>query len=191
MFKKILLASALLPAFLIQACVPVIVAGAAAGGMVLNDRRDMGSILNDKQIQQRILSKFTNDPLLSHRAHITIAVLNGTVLACGQAPNAVLRERALSIIESVPHRRTYDQIQIAKPSSVQTRTEDTLITTKVKTAMLTRAGLRSMQVKIITENKVVYLMGIVTTEQGQLASQVARRVPGVEQVVKLFEYIKN
>lgn len=191
MFKKTRLLSALLPILLLQACVPVVIAGAAASGMMLNDRRDVQAIMSDKQIQQRILSKFTSDPLLHQRVHITIAVLNGTILVCGQAPTTELRDRALRIIQSVPHRRTYDQIQITKSTSVQTRAEDTLVTTKVKTAMLARNGLRSMQIKIITENKVVYLMGIVDPDQGDLAAQVARRVPGVEKVVKLFEYIKH
>ncbi len=193
MFKKALLSVFLiLPLTLLQACAPLVIAGAAAGsGMMLNDRRHIRTILQDKQIQRQILSRFTSDPVISNSAHVTITVLNGVVLLSGQAPNIAVRDRALSIIQSIPHRKIYDQVTIGRSTSLQTRAEDTLITTKVKTAMFRRYALDSTQIKVTTENHVVYLMGIVEPEQGHLAAQVARRVPGVKKVTKLFEYIQN
>lgn len=180
----------LLSTVLLQACVPIIVAGAAAGGttMVLNDQRDIQTIISDKQIQQKILGRFATDPILKRKTHIVIAVLNGNVLASGQAPNETLRNRALKIIQSIPNRRIYDQIEITNATDLQTRAQDALITSKVKTTLFAREGLNAMKIKIVTENKIVYLMGIVSKKQGHLSTEVVRKIPNVKKVVKLFEY---
>lgn len=55
--------------------------------------------------------------------------------------------------------------------------------------MLAKKGLESGAIHIITENGIVYLMGDVTHAQANLAVSVARDIPGVYKVVKVFQYI--
>ena len=69
------------------------------------------------------------------------------------------------------------------------RTNDSWITTKVKTAMLREKGLKSSHIKVVTEGATVYLRGRVSRDQADLATSVARRVGGVRMVVKIFEYV--
>src|SRR5262249_27678907 len=97
---------------------------------------------------------------------------------------------AYNLVNNIPHiKRIYNEVVITQPTSNMVRSKDTWITTKVVTKMLAEKGLRSTQIKVVTENSVVYLMGLVTHSQGNLAAVVASQVSGVTQVVKLFEYL--
>jgi len=114
---------------------------------------------------------------------------NGIVLLVGQAPTPALHRRAYRITRSVRHvRRIFNQITLEHPTPPTTRTNDTWITTKVKAALLGKKGLHSTQIKVVTENGTVFLMGLTSMQQAKLAANTTRRVHGVIKVVKLFEY---
>jgi osmotically-inducible protein OsmY len=80
---------------------------------------------------------------------------------------------------------------IAAPSSLATRSSDTITTSRVKTSILgiskgeDSPGLRT---KVVTENGIVYLMGLLTHNEADAVTEAARQVGGVQRVVKLFEY---
>ena len=188
--KKLLLLIVILPC--VSACVPVaVVAGAAAGGAVVYNNRSMETMLHDRNITYKAQLKINTDPQLKNKTHISVATLNGTVLLVGQAPTEKLRARALNLVKTVAGiKRIYNQITIEAPTSALTRSSDSWITTKVKTAMLAERGLKSTQIKVVTENGTVYLMGLITPNQGNLAAKAARRVDGVQRVIKVFEYLR-
>ena len=115
---------------------------------------------------------------------------NQTVLLIGQTPTASLRVLAEKIVQNTPSvRRVYDEISVGYPLSLSTRAKDTLVTGQVRSYMLNKKGLESGSIRIVTEGGVVYLMGIATHEQANLAVDVARQVKGVQKVVKIFQYI--
>lgn len=176
--------------FSLQACAPLVfVAGATVGGAVIYDQRSFKQILTDETISQQIREHLNDDFVLMHKAHIAVATFNGIVLLTGQAATPELRRRAYSIARRVKHvRRIYNQITLEAPTPPTTRTDDSWITAKVKTALLEKKGLHSTQIKVVTENGVVYLMGLTSMKQGRLAADAARRISGVIKVVKLFEY---
>jgi len=92
-------------------------------------------------------------------------------------------------VRSVPKvSHVYDEIAIAAPSSLMSRSSDTVITSKVKTRMLASDKVEGLNIKVVTENGVVYLMGLVKHQQGDAATEIARTTGGVQKVVKLFEY---
>ena len=189
--KKLLIFFALFAS--LTGCVPAALvagaAGGAVGGAIVYDKRGIKTMVSDQNISQQASSKIYNDTELRTQAHIVVTSFNRIVLVVGQAPTAELRDRAIALVQSVPNvRRVYNEITIEPPTSASQRAEDTWITTKAKSEMLARKGLQSTQIKVLTENGVVYLMGVVTPSQGDLAADVVRRVSGVQQVVKLFEY---
>ncbi len=188
MFKKVLFIFIL--ATLLSGCIPAaFIAGATAGGALIYDHRNLSTIVADRNITYRAAKAIASDPALAENAHISVATLNGIVLIIGQAPTDALREQAQNLVEQVPNiRRIYDRVTIEKPTSAFIRSKDAWITTKTKSMMLAAKGLHSSQVKVITENGVIYLMGLVSRPQSDLAANVARRVSGVKKVVKLFEY---
>ncbi len=171
---------------------PLVVGGAAATASIAHDRRTTGTVIEDQSIELRIRSAFNKDPELGKQTHINITSFNGIVLLSGEAPTSALRERAGDIARRTQKvRRVHNEIQIAAPSSMMTRSSDSWITTKVKSTMLGAAGdgFDPTRIKVVTENGTVFLMGLVTHSEASRATELARQVKGVQRIVKLFEYL--
>lgn len=176
--------------FTLQGC--IFVAGAAAGAAaiaVVYDHRTISNTLQDNQISKKISDKIRSIPALRDESHIDVTVFNRVVLLTGETPSAAWRQQAEDIARSVPHvSKIYNQITIQGPTSSLTRTSDSWITTKIKGQMLATEDLKSGSIKVVTENGVVYLLGIVTRQQADIAVDIARQVSGVQKVVKVFQY---
>lgn len=188
MLKKLFILTSLL--VLLTGCVPAaLVVGATAGGAVVYDKRSFKTMTEDHHIAQIAQNRLAYTKALQGTTHISVATFNHVTLMVGQAKTENLRRTAYQVVSSVPgSKRIYNEVVIAKPTSFWRRSDDTWITTKAKAAMLGQKGLESSQVKVITENGVVYLMGLVTHGQAKLAAAVARRISGVKKVVKVFQY---
>jgi osmotically-inducible protein OsmY len=167
-----------------------VVAGATAGGSIIYDKRSFKTMNQDRHASQSAQSIIDYDKTLKGRSHISIATFNHILLMVGQAQTPELRDYAYKLlldkIKSV--KRIYNEVTVAGSDSFLQRTNDTWLTTKVKTAMLATKNLRSTEIKVVTESSNVYLLGLVTQQQAKLAGNVARRVPGVKRVIEVFEY---
>jgi len=188
MMKKLLLITCISAA--VSGCVPaVFVAGGAAGAVISSDNRNMQTISDDTNIAYQANNLIQADKELSTKAHITVTVFNGMALITGQAPNTALQQRPEQLIQPLKKiRKVYNQVVLAEPLGAFARSDDALITTNVKTRMLTTTDLKSSQFKVVTENRTVYIMGLTTRKQAEMAVGVARQSNGVKQVVKLIEY---
>lgn len=190
--KKIL--AIFLIVLLLPGCLPaVLVAGAgaaAAGGAIIYDQRGTKGMVEDRDVTFQTQNRLDSDKELHTQAHISIATFNRIALLVGQAPNNELRSHAESIAKSNSNiKMLYNEITIEQPISASARANDSWITAKVKTTLLAVPGLNSSSLKIVTENGVVYLMGLTTREQAQIATDKTRTVAGIQKIVKLFEYI--
>lgn len=173
---------------MISGCAAVAVGGAATGAAVAYDRRTTGTVMEDQTIEVKASRAFNADTELSDETHINVTSYNTKVLMSGEAPTEELRDRAIEIARNIPKvSRVYNEIIIASPSSFMSRSSDSMITTKVKAALFGDAGIESTHVKVVTERGIVYLMGLLTAEEGERAVERTRRVGGVQKVVKLFE----
>lgn len=178
----------LIASVLLTGCVAAVVAGAAAG-IIVYDRRSISSLESDARIFHLVHKEIVTDPRFQN-SRILVSSFNQVVLLVGQTPAASLRVLAEKIAQKTPHvRRVYNEISIENPLPLTDRTNDTWITSQVRSSMLTKKGLESGSIRVVTENAVVYLMGIVTQEQGNFAVEVARQINGVQKVVKVFQYI--
>ncbi len=176
----------------LQGCAAAVVAGAATGAAVAHDRRTMGSIVDDEAVEIKASAAILADNQLKDQAHINVTSMNGVVLLSGEAASAELRDRVLSQVRPIPSiRRIHNEIRIAPPSSLNNRSLDTWYTTKVKSRLLFTKELDGSRVKVVTENATVYLMGLVTEREGEIAANSTAQVGGIGGVVKLFEYIDN
>jgi osmotically-inducible protein OsmY len=176
---------------ILPGCVPVVAGAAvgATGGAVLYDRRPMKVMAQDDNIAYAIEKKLFHIDEIRTQCHVGITLYGGVVLLVGQAPTQVLKDQVTTVAKTVPGiKRLYNQITIGAPTSYLTRTSDSWITTKVKTQLIMAKNLKSGQFKVLTENGTVFLMGIVSRSQAQIAVDIARRVSGVQKVVKVFEY---
>ena len=174
---------------LLTSCVAVVVAGAATG-LVVYDRRSVVMIERDARIFHVVHKAIVSDPRF-RESHVVVSVFNQIVLLAGQTPIASLRVVAEKIAQSTPYvRRVYNEITVDQPGLLTERSKDIWITSEVRAKLLTKKGLESGSIRVVTENEVVYLMGIASQEQANLAVDVARQVKGVRKVVKVFQYFR-
>lgn len=177
-------------ALLAQGCAPLVVAGAGTAAVAAHDRRSVGAFIDDSAIELKVRTAIDADDAMKRDTHINVTSVNGIVLLSGEAATSELRDRALAKAREVGSiRRIVNEVRVASPSSIGSRTHDTWITTKVKTKLIGTENLDSTRIKVVTENDAVYLMGIVTRQEAELATGTATTTDGVSRVVKLFEYL--
>jgi osmotically-inducible protein OsmY len=187
------LLAALVTTNLLSACAPVVVGGAAVGANAVHDRRTVGTYIDDEGIELKARLAIIDNKDLNSQIHINIISINGVVLLVGQAPSEDLRMQAETITRGIPKvRLVHNEMTIAAPNSYMVRSSDSMITAKVKTGLFGIKGLEGFdptRVKVVTENGVVYLMGILSQAEANAVTDRARQVGGVQKVVKLFEYL--
>ena len=176
---------------LLQGCAAALVgAGAAVGAASSTDRRSTGTMIDDEIIEFKVLDAISSDGQLFEQSHINGTSYNLIVLLTGEAPSQDLRNRATELAKRIPKvRRVQNELAIAAPSSMLSRSSDSVITGKIKTAILRYDIEVATRTKVITENGVVYLLGLLTRAEAEAASEAARKISGVQRVVKMFEYI--
>jgi osmotically-inducible protein OsmY len=175
---------------LLQACVPAVVGGAAVGAAAAHDRRTFGAIIDDQNIELKAASNISMDAELKKLVHVNVTSMNGVVLLTGEAATTEARDQVLSHVRAVNGvRRITNELHIAEPSPFGSRSKDSLITSAVKSRFVVSKDLDPSRVKVVTEANVVYLLGLVTQAEGDLAADRAATIEGVERIVKVFEYI--
>ena len=177
----------------ISGCTGVVVSGAATGAAIVHDRRTPGTVIDDQGTNWKISQAIYKDKELSEASHINTTVYNGAVLLTGETPAEDLKIRANAIAARISGTdKIYNELEIAAPSSLMSRANDTFITAKIKTAMLNIKEIEEFdltRVKIVTESGVVYLMGLLTTAEANAVTEKARSSGGVKKVVQLFEQL--
>jgi osmotically-inducible protein OsmY len=173
----------------LEGCVPVVV-GAAVGGtaMVATDRRTTGTQVDDEFIEDKVSynihERFKGD------FHINVTSYNGIVLLTGEVPAEAARADVAAVALAQPKvRAVQNELAIGPVTDLGSRSNDTLITSKVKTRFVEANKFQINHVKVVTERGVVYLLGLVRHGEGDAAAEIASTTAGVQRVVKVFEYL--
>jgi osmotically-inducible protein OsmY len=175
---------------LLQGCAAVVVGAGVGAAAVAHDRRTVGKQLDDKTLASRINSALSDNASIKQHAHINAHVFNGVTLLVGQAPNDDLKRRAQQIAEALPHvAKLHNQIRIGSPTETSVRTHDIWLATKVRSKLLADKSVDGLHIKVIVEDSEVFLMGLVTRQESDMAVEVTRNIDGVARVVKAFEYL--
>jgi len=174
----------------LQGCVEMAVVGAGAAVMAADDRRTVGAQAEDKEIGLRAESRISSR--FGEKVHINVNSYNRNALLTGEAPDAATKTDIERIVREIPNvRGVVNEIQIAGVSTYSARGNDSYLTSKVKARLIDRnSGISANHVKVVTENGVVYLLGLVTRKEAESAVEVARTTGGVQKVVRVFEYIE-
>lgn len=177
---------------LLSGCVAVAVTGAVAVGSSVNDRRGFSTVVDDKRIQMGAYDTLNRDKELVLQNRVMIAVYNGVMLLMGEVRTAELKQRAQVLVSGFEGvHRIVNEIDIMEPEGFWARRGDNKLTGQVKLALTDATsvpGFDVTKIKVSTAHRVVYLMGIVTPEEDTMVTEMARNVPNVERVVKVFEY---
>ncbi|ELL53746.1 outer membrane lipoprotein [Salmonella enterica subsp. enterica serovar Enteritidis str. SE30663] len=177
---------------LLQGCVAAAVVGTAAvGTKAATDPRSVGTQVDDGTLELRVSSALSKDEQIKKETRINVTAYQGKVLLVGQSPNSELSARAKQIAMGVEGTtEVYNEIRQGQPIGLGTASNDTWITTKVRSQLLTSDQVKSSNVKVTTENGEVFLLGLVTEREGKAAADIASRVSGVKRVTTAFTYIK-
>ncbi len=172
----------------LSACVPVVAGGAAAGGLIAADRRSAGAYLEDQEIELKAGKAISDN--LKDNVHANVTSFNRHVLITGEVSSEANKAKASSLVKPIQNVNSINnQLVIGPNTTISSRTNDTYITSKVKTKFITENKFAANLVKVVTENGTVFLMGMVTHKEGDDAAEIARSVTDVKKVVKDFEYL--
>lgn len=188
--RRLTLATAALAALLLlQGCIEMMVVGTGVAVATVEDRRTTGAQLEDRGIELRAANRI--DDRFGERVHTNVTSYNRYVLLTGEVEDEATRTEIETLTRGVPNvLGVSNDLQIAGKSSTTSRSNDTLITSKVKTRFADANRFNVFHVKVVTEAAVVYLLGIVTEQEAADAVEIARTTAGVRKVVKMFEYCK-
>ncbi len=187
--RKLLILFSFSSIWLLQACIPLAVGGIVAAGLVAEDRRSVGTQADDQSIEIKALNRIAEAYKGKH--HINVTSYNKQLLLTGEAPTEQDKAGMEAVVRGIDGvTQVQNEIVVMPNTPLGSRTNDSLITSKVKTrfASTGRGAFYPNHVKVVTENGVVYLMGIVTKEEGTAAADIAASTGDVLRVVKVFEY---
>lgn len=176
--------------FLLQGCVAAALVTIVGGASAATDERSIGTQMDDQKIEFEAYAKLSDNKALGKNTNLQVISVNGSVLVIGQAPNTYLRDLAIKSISEVDQViQLHNQIRISNTTSITTRSNDVWLTSKVKTALFGSEVLDATNIKVVTENGEVFLMGLISEAHANEAVNIARNVSGVNRVFKIFEYI--
>jgi len=184
-----LLAGALAATTALTACAPLLLGGAAVGGALMyTDRRTSGTQVEDEAIELKALTRLKER--LGDRGHINVTSYNRIVLISGEASSEADRASAEQIVRGVENvNSVVNELAIMGASSMTARSNDTILTSKVKASFVDTKDVQANAIKVVTERGTVYLMGRVTEREATRAADVARSVSGVQKVVRVFDIL--
>lgn len=177
---------------MLQACVTATIVGTAAvvATKVATDPRTVGTQIDDETLEERVLSAINSDQQIKEEGRIQVVSYNGRILLIGQVPQEELKEMAKNLAMGVNGvTDIYNEIRIGTPITIGQISKDSWITTQIKSKMLVSAEVKASNIKVITENGEVFLMGTVTQQQANAAADIARNISGVKKVIKVFVYL--
>jgi osmotically-inducible protein OsmY len=182
-------AAVLASSTLLTGCAPLLIGGAAVGSMmVFSDRRTSGTQLEDQSIEMKAVNRARD--LVGERGHVNATSYNRVVLITGEVPTEAERtavEKSIAQVENV--KSTVNELAVMGPTSMTARSNDAVLSSKVKATFVDAKDLQANAFKVVSERGTVYLMGRVTEREAERATELARSVAGVQRVVRVLELL--
>lgn len=174
----------------LSGCFEAALLGGAAGVMVGADRRLAEVVLGDERIELTASNRLGQ--MLGEKTHLNITSYNYTVLLTGEVPDAKSRDDAEKTVVQIERvKGIVNELQVGSPSSLQSRGNDTFLTGRIKAAFIGPQKFSPLNVKVVSEAGVIYLLGLVTRKEADDATEIARGISGVKKVVRVFEYLST
>lgn len=185
-----LLALILTVAFLISGCGIILVTTAAVSAIdIVRDRREIGTLWDDNKMELSLRQSISKNEQIDN-SNVSVTAFNGIALLTGEVPDQRAIDQILDLAKSHPDAsQVINRIELAGKTNLNSRANDSWITGRVKTAMLTSRTIDATKIKVVTERANVYLMGLVSRSEAEAAVAITRSVPGVVRVIKVFEYL--
>jgi osmotically-inducible protein OsmY len=191
LWRGIAAGAALLAVLALEGCVEaMVVGGAATGAFVAADRRQPEVVAGDERVGLAALSRIGDR--YGDRAHVNVTSYNYNVLLTGEVADDQMKAEIEKLVLEIPQvKGAVNELQVAGPSTLTSRGNDTYLTGRVKGSFVTENKFQANHVKVVTEAAVVYLLGLVTRQEADDATAIARSIGGVKKVVRVFEYLNQ
>jgi osmotically-inducible protein OsmY len=174
---------------LLQGCAGLIIGAGVGAASVAHDRRTIGTQVDDTTTAGRISTAMSKDIAIKEQTSISVQVFNGTALLVGQAPTQALMQQAEKLASSVKNiKKLHNQIRLGSPIPASVVANDAWLASKIKTKLIADKRIDGLHIEIEVENGEVFLMGLVSQQESNIAVDITRNVDGVKQVIKAFEY---
>ena len=188
--KYKLIALTLGSCLLLQGCAALLVGAGVGAASAAHDRRTLGTQVDDKTTASRISVALGQNEGLKQRTNINVHVFNGSTLLVGQAPSQALIAEVQQTVEKVKNiGKLHNQIRLASPIQTSTSAHDLWLASKIKTILVADKRIDGLHVHVAVEDSEVFLMGLVSQNEANIAVDIVRNVDGVAQVIKAFEYL--
>jgi len=174
----------------LSGCFPLMAGGMITGAMVVSDRRTSGTVVEDNAIELKAAGNIRQT--LGDRVHVNVTAYNRQVLLTGEVPSEQdkqLVEKAASVVENVTS--IVNELAIAGQTTLSQRTNDTLLTSRVKANLVDARDLSANAFKVVSERGTVYLMGRVTQREATRATDIVRGTNGVQRLVRVLDVISE
>ena len=187
--KNIYIPLLLSTTLLLQSCAGLIIGAGVGAASVAHDRRTLGTQVDDTTAAGRISTAISNDVAINEQASISVQVFNGTALLIGQAPTQALIQQAEKLASSVKNiKKLHNQVRLGLPIPPSVVATDAWLASKIKTKLIADKRIDGLHIEIEVENGEVFLMGLVSEQESNIAVEITRNIQGVKQVIKVFEY---
>ena len=176
--------------FSVGGCIKILAQASDEPSDLNHGKRTWGAYIEDQAIENKLRYNIYQADEKFAAGRIIVVSMNGVVLIAGQVENKALKDRATRLAKKVRHvKRVENELSLSGPISFLAKRSDDFISAKLKIRLLFSSGVPGRRVKIKTENGIVYLMGLVSKEEGQRIAASAQKTYGVQRIVKIFEYI--
>ena len=174
--------------FLLKGCAGVVIGSAASSAVVANDPRTTGTVVEDQSIEIKTTKLLRENKHLVDGSRVSVTCYNERILLTGQAKSEKIRDQIANLVKNVEKvRQIHNEMIVAAPISMLARANDAYLTTKVKSRLLVHKELKVAHIKVVSEDGVVFLLGLIDVPTEKAVSEVVRRTRGVKEVVTLFE----
>ncbi|VTP74829.1 division/outer membrane stress-associated lipid-binding lipoprotein [Haemophilus influenzae] len=174
----------------LQGCVAAVIGGGAIAAKVGTDPRTTGSQIDDETLEFKVENAVEKDAQIKAEGRVNAVSYNGRVLLIGQVPNSDVKDTATALAKGVKGvNEVYNELTVSQKISFAQISKDSWITTQVKSKMFVDGRVKATDVKVISENGEVFLLGNVTQFQANAAADIASKISGVKKVIKVFKYL--
>ncbi|HHZ4830814.1 TPA: division/outer membrane stress-associated lipid-binding lipoprotein [Haemophilus influenzae] len=174
----------------LQGCVAAVIGGGAVAAKVATDPRTTGTQIDDETLEFKVENAVEKDAQIKAEGRVNAVSYNGRVLLIGQVPNSDVKGTATALAKGVEGvNEVYNELTVSPKISFAQISKDSWLTTQVKSKMFVDGRVKATDVKVISENGEVFLLGNVTQSQANAAADIASKISGVKKVIKVFKYL--
>ncbi|HHF3692876.1 TPA: division/outer membrane stress-associated lipid-binding lipoprotein [Haemophilus influenzae] len=174
----------------LQGCVAAVIGGGAVAAKVATDPRTTGTQIDDETLEFKVENAVEKDAQIKAEGRVNAVSYNGRVLLIGQVPNSDVKDTATALAKGVEGvNEVYNELTVSPKISFAQISKDSWLTTQVKSKMFVDGRVKATDVKVISENGEVFLLGNVTQSQVNAAADIASKISGVKKVIKVFKYL--